>query len=235
MFLTDKVTQASNNSSGAVHLKDEAFRDLERMIVNGKLEPGRWVSETDLMEISGHTRAPVRSAIQRLADETLLRIVPRRGAQVCPIDHTEQFRALELKRVVETLVARSAAKRATADQRKQFARIAKGFKKLSLQNDQVTMTELDSECFSLLIIASDNKFAARALTSVKGLSRRFWVFHQEQYGNVERMAAAHAAVALAVSEGDEEKAGNAVGELIDYVEEFTLEVVGFNAARFREG
>ncbi len=73
-------------------LKDEAFRDLERMIVNGELEPGRWVSEVDLVEVSGRTRAPVRSAIQRLADEGLLRIVARRGAQVCPIDHTEQFR-----------------------------------------------------------------------------------------------------------------------------------------------
>lgn len=232
--MTDKDIQTFDNSSGALHLKDEAFRDLERMIVNGRLKPGQWVSETELMEISGHTRSPVRSAIQRLADEALLRIVPRRGTQICPIDHTEQFRALELRRVVETLVARSAAKRATADQRKRLAEIAKGFKKLSLPGDQATMTELDSECFSLLIVASDNKFAARALTSVKGLSRRFWVLHQEQYGNSKRMAAAHAAVALAVSEGDEEKAGKAVGELIDYVEEFTLEVVGFNAARLRE-
>lgn len=49
------------------------------------------------------------------------------------------------------------------------------------------------------------------------------------------MAVAHAAVALAVSERDEEMACKAVGELIDYVEEFTLEVVGFNAARLRQG
>ena len=232
--MTDKDIKIFNNSSGSVHLKDKAFRDLERMIVTGRLEPGLWVSETDLMEISGHTRAPVRSAIQRLADEALLRIVPRRGAQICPIDHREQFRALELRRVVETLIARSAAKRATADQRKRLAEIVKGFKKLSSPGDQVMMTELDSECFSLLIIASDNKFAARALTSVKGLSRRFWIFHQEQYGNIKRIAAAHAAVALAVSEGDEKNAGKTVGELIDYVEEFTLEVVGFNAARLRD-
>ena len=218
-------------SKGAVHRKDEAFRDLERMIVTGELEPGRWVSETDLIEISGHTRAPVRSAIQRLADEALLRIVPRRGAQVCPIDHTEQFRALELRRVVETLVARSAAKRAEENQRTRLAAIASGFKEASSSGDQATMTELDAECFALLITASDNKFAARALSSVKGLSRRFWVIHQERYGNIRRMAAAHAAVALAVSEGDEEEAGKAVGRLIDYVEEFTLEVVGFNTAR----
>ena len=223
-----------DGSSGAVHLKDKAFRDLELMIVNGTLEPGQWVSESDLMELSGHTRAPVRSAIQRLADEALLRIVPRRGAQICPIDYTEQFRALELRRVVERLVAQSAAKRATADQRKKFAELAKRFRKLSVPDDQDMMTELDTECFSLLITASDNKFAARALTSVKGLSRRFWILHQQQYGSIKRIAAVHAAVAHAISEGDEEGADKAVRVMIDYIEEFTLEVVGFNPARSRE-
>ncbi len=233
--MADKDTRSHlDDSSGAVYLKDKAFRVLELMIVNGTLKPGQWVSESDLMEISGHTRAPVRSAIQRLADETLLKIVPRRGAQICPIEYTEQFRALELRRVVERFAAKSAAKRATPDQRKKFAALAKQFRKLSTTDDQDMMTELDTECFSLLIIASDNKFAARALTSVKGLSRRFWILHQQQYGNMKRISAAHAAVAQAISEGDEAGADKAVSELIDYVEEFTLEVVGFNPARPRE-
>ena len=102
-----------------------------------------------------------------------------------------------------------------------------------MPDDHAMMTELDTDCFSLLIIASDNKFAARALTSVKGISRRFWILHQQQYGNIKRIAAAHAAVAQAISEGDEAGADKAVSELIDYVEEFTLEVVGFNPARPR--
>ncbi len=213
---------------GVRQMKDEAFRDLERMIVNGELAPGRWVSETDLIEASGHTRAPVRSAIQRLADEGLLTIVPRRGAQVCPIDHTEQFRALELRRAVEILVARSAAKRATPQQKERLRNLAKRFLKAAAERSQEQMTELDAECFELLIKASDNRFAARALTSVKGLSRRFWVIHQEQYGDLMRMATAHAKVAQAVSEGDEEAAAAAVSAVVDYVEEFTLEVVGFS-------
>ncbi len=215
-------------AEGVRQMKDEAFRDLERMIVNGELAPGRWVSETDLVEVSGHTRAPVRSAIQRLADEGLLTIVPRRGAQVCPIDHTEQFRALELRRVVEILVARSAAKRATPQQKERLRNLAKRFLKAAADRSQEQMTELDAECFELLIKASDNRFAARALTSVKGLSRRFWVIHQEQYGDLMRMATAHAKVAQAVSEGDEKAAAAAVSAVVDYVEEFTLEVVGFS-------
>ncbi len=213
-----------------IPLKDEAFTDIERMIVNGVLKPGLWVSETDLIEVSGHTRAPIRSAIQRLADNGLLRIAPRRGAQVCPIDHTEQFRSLELRRAVECLVAKSAAKRASSDQKALLLDISKGFSEVAATGDQDSMTELDAKCFSTITSAADNKFASRALMSVKGLSRRFWVLHQAQYGDMKRMAAAHAQVASSIGNGNEAAAVVAVGKLIDYVEEFTLEVIGFRAS-----
>lgn len=215
----------------ALPMKDEAFKEIERLIVNGQLEPGTWVSETDMIDASGHTRASVRSAIQRLADYGLLSIAPRRGAQVCPISHTEQFRALELRRVVETLVARTAAKRATDAQRQRLMEISDLFKAVAASPDQDVMTELDAECFSLLISASDNRFAARALTSVKGLSRRFWVLHRERYGDSPRIANAYATLAKSVAGGNPSEASDAANCLIDYVEEFTLEVVGFSQTK----
>lgn len=225
---------AKNTKTSAVQtppkLKDEAFTDLERMIVNGSLEPGRWVSETDLIEVSGHTRASVRSAIQRLADQGLVSIYPRRGAQICPMDYTQQFRALEFRRAVEVLVARSAAKRANPSQKQTFAEIAHGFREAWKAGNQQTMTELDSQCFALILSAADNPFAKRALMSVKGLSRRFWVLNQEKYGDLYMMASSHASIADAISEGDSDKAEEAVGHLIDYVEQFTLEVVGFSSS-----
>lgn len=215
-------------SKQPMKLKDEAFITLERMIINGELEPGRWVSETDLIEASGHKRASVRSAIQRLADQGLVTVVPRRGAQICPVDYTQQFRALELRRVVEALLARSSAKRASEEQRAEFAEIAQGFQEVLKTADQDTMTELDSRFFRLLLKTADNSFASRAMMSVKGLSRRFWVLHYQQYGDLTRMAASYAGVAEAVASGNPENADRAVGKLVDYVEEFTLEVVGFS-------
>ena len=225
------MSDTATAKNQVIPLKDQAFRDLERMIVNGRLAPGLWVSETDLVEVSGHTRAPVRSAIQRLSDEGLLRIVARRGAQVCPIDHTEQFRSLELRRVVERLVAHSAAERATKAQKADLLEIGEGFLAASGSGNQVAMTELDARSFAVLIEAADNQFAARSLKSVKGLSRRFWVLNQERYGDIERMAKAHAGVARAVGQGDANTATKAVDDLIDYVEEFTLAVVGFRSPK----
>ncbi len=218
---------ARHSTTQSIHLMDVAYARLERMIVSGELQPGQWVSETQLMEASGLSRAPVRAAIQRLANQQLIRVFPRRGAQVCPIDYTLQFRALELRRVVERLMAASAAERANADQRREFAEISAAFRQAAKTQDQATMTELDSWAFSLTLVAADNPYAAGAMTSVKGLARRFWVLHQEEFGDRERMALCHAKTVDSIARGNAEQASTHVDDLIDYLEAFTLKVIGF--------
>ncbi|MCY4148650.1 MAG: GntR family transcriptional regulator [Gammaproteobacteria bacterium] len=211
------------------NLMDVAYTRLERMIVNGNLQPGQWVSETYLMEASGLSRAPVRVAIQRLADQQLIQVFPRRGAQICPIDYTLQFRALELRRVVERLMASSAAERASTCQRRELADISAGFRQATIIQDQATMTDLDSRAFSLILAAANNPYASGAMKSVKGLARRFWVLHQEEFGDRVRMAICHAGITDAVSKGDAVQASANVDDLIDYIEEFTLKVIGFGS------
>lgn len=225
---TDKAREA-----GLVNLMDKAYVRLERMIVNGELQPGQWVSETDLMEMSGLSRAPIRAAIQRLADQQLIQVFPRRGAQVCPIDYTRQFRALELRRVVERLLASSAAERANAGQRREFAEISKAFRQAAKTEDQATMTELDARAYSLTLVAADNPYATKAMASVKGLARRFWVLHQEEFGDKPRMALCHAEITAAIANDDPALASAGVDDLVDYIEEFTLKVIGFTTTRNR--
>ncbi len=208
-------------------MREEAFITLERMIVTGSLAPGEWVSETQLVEISGHSRASVRAALQRLQDQELIQIVPRRGAQVCTIDYKRQFRALELRRAVEALLARSAAVRADAAQRAEFTAIAVGLAKVSQSLNHDRMRELDLRSHNLLMAAADNPYGAKALSSVKGLSRRFWLLHHEEYGDIPRMATSLAGVAQAIGAADADAAGAAVHVTLDYVEELTLKVVGY--------
>lgn len=231
MLAEGDETDSNAGEARPLMLREEAFIALERMIVTGQLAPGEWVSETRLIEVSGHSRASVRSAVQRLQDQQLIKTYPRRGAQICPIDYTTQFRAQELRRAVEGLLARCAAERANQRQRRRFEEIAEAFPAAARQHNQAAMTELDLETFSLILKAADNPFASKAMVSVKGLSRRFWILNHEEHGDLAQMAAGHAAVASAIAEGNPVAAEEAVGRMVDYVEKFTLKVVGYNAGR----
>ncbi|MCR8549155.1 GntR family transcriptional regulator [Salipiger sp. P9] len=228
--MKDDERQQTGAGKMLVMLRDEAFVVLERMIVTGEIAPGEWVSETQLMSLSGHSRASVRSAMQRLQDQGLLEIFPRRGAQVCPLDFKMQFRSLELRRALECLLARAAAERATPEQRAEFIEIAEGFAAVSLSLDAAAMRELDFRSHALMLDAADNPFASKAVFSTKGLWRRFWLLHYEKHGDIFRMANLHSAVARAIGEQDPTRAEAAVHALLDYVEEFALKVVGYDKA-----
>src|ERR1700722_8971499 len=101
-------------------LTEKGYRALEEEIVTLRIPPGTVVSEAILSRRLGVGRTPIREALQRLAREWLVVIMPRRGIGVSEIDPVRQLRLLEARREIERLLARSAARRATPVQRVQF-------------------------------------------------------------------------------------------------------------------
>ena len=98
-------------------LADQARARLEELIVTLELPPGSVWSEQQLSETIGIGRTPVREALQRLQSDYLVRILPRLGAQVTEINVSQQLLLLELRRVLERLIAGDAARRATPEER----------------------------------------------------------------------------------------------------------------------
>ena len=206
-------------------LTDRAYRDLEEMIVTLTLPPGSAVSETALSQSLGIGRTPIREALQRLARERLVTILPRRGIIVSEINVKSQLRLLEVRREVERLVAKSAARRATAQERAQFLEIARRFEKSARTNDDVAFMRVDREFNDLSVAAARNEFAAGAMSLMHSLSRRFWYIHYKQAADMPLTAKLHADIARAIAAGDEPAAAKAMDKLLDAVAKFTRDTV----------
>lgn len=190
-----------------------------------ELRPGSAVSEAMLSQRLGIGRTPIREALQRLARERLVQILPRRGVIVSGIDVKAQLRLLEVRRELERLVARSAARRATAAERERFAAIAKGFERAARQSDDVSFLRIDREFNELCLVAARNEFAETAMGLMNSLSRRFWYLHYRQAADLPETAKLHADIARAVAEGDEAAAAKASDALLDNIETFTRSTV----------
>jgi DNA-binding GntR family transcriptional regulator len=115
------------------------------MIVTLKLLPGAAVSEAELSQTLGIGRTPIREALQRLARESLVSIFPRRGIFVAEINLKKQLRLLEVRREIERLIARSAARRATDDERAGLKALAERFESSANVNDDVAFLRTDRE------------------------------------------------------------------------------------------
>jgi DNA-binding GntR family transcriptional regulator len=202
-------------------LTDRAYRAIEEQIVTLKLSPGAVISEAVLSNRLRIGRTPIREAIQRLARERLMVIMPRRGIMVSEVNVHTQLRLLEVRRELERLIARGAARRATAGERAQFAAIAAGMEKAGRKNDDTVFRRLDREFNLLCLQAARNEFAAGAMVLMQGLSRRFWYIHYKEAADLPLAARLHADIARAIAGADRAAAATASDRLMDYIEAFT--------------
>ena len=209
----------------APSLTDRAYAEIEEMIVTLRLAPGGAVSESELSALLGIGRTPIREALQRLARERLVAIFPRRGIFVTDINVTSQLRLLEVRRELERLIARSAARRATADERDRFGALAAAFESAAKANDDVTFMRIDRDFNVLCSAAAHNEFAANAMSLMHSLSRRFWYLHYKQAADMPLTAKLHADIARAIAAGDEERAAKASDRLLNLIEKFTRSTV----------
>jgi DNA-binding GntR family transcriptional regulator len=219
------VSTSGSKRAQPESLTEQAYAQLEELIVTLHLKPGSTVSELALSEMTGIGRTPIREAIQRLAREHLILILPQRGLLIPEIDVRKQLRLLRTRREVERLICRSAAKSATPQERDVFAQLAAEFQEASRNNDDVSFVRLDREFNELCLIAARNEFAEGAMRQMHGLARRFWYVHYRQAADLPEMARLHGAVAQAIAEGKVDDAGRTLDALLDNIEEFTRSTV----------
>ena len=82
------------------------------MIATLELPPGAVLSEAQLIEALDIGRTPIREALQRLAVEGLVEILPRKGILVSDTNPQKQLLILEVRRELDRLMARTGAVRA---------------------------------------------------------------------------------------------------------------------------
>jgi len=199
------------------HLPERAYRALEEMIATLQLAPGTVVSEAELSKQLGIGRTPVREAMQRLARERLLQILPRRGCIVADSRPDEELNVIEARRPIEILVVRTAAIRANVEERRAFERIADAMTAALASGDFNGFTRLDADFNELCLTACRNPTAASMMQLITTLNRRFWFMHHGRTlpaDGVER----HVEIARAIARGDADAAAAATGHLLDYIE-----------------
>lgn len=203
------------------NLTDKAYEYVEELIVTLKLPPGSSISELALSKRLGMSRTPVGEAMQRLAREGLVMILPRRGIIVSDLNAKQQLHLLEMRREIDRFIARSAARRATVEERRRFQEIARTFKASLKNGDETSFMRADKAFHSLFATAARNEFAVSALDLMDSLSRRFWYAHHKQVGDLQLSGTYHADIASAIAVGDETAAAAASDKLMDYLEGFT--------------
>lgn len=100
---------------------DQIYEYLRRSIVRLELQPGAPLQEKDIAERFEVSRTPVREALQRLAEEDLVDILPHSGTWVSRISLAVAEEGFVLRRALEVESVRRAAELITEEESARLA------------------------------------------------------------------------------------------------------------------
>lgn len=82
-------------------LRDHAYSSFTEKLLARDIEPGQFVSQRELVELTGMPLGAIREMIPRLEADGLIRTSPKRGLQVLAIDLDLIRSAFQLRRIIE--------------------------------------------------------------------------------------------------------------------------------------
>lgn len=203
---------------------DLAYDAIESMIVTLQLKPGSPIVESELVDITGLGRTPLREALMRMSSNGLIVQLPRRGLIISDIEAAEHMTLIETRRVIERLIAGSAARRATPPHRQDMLACAEKMVAAAKRADLGAYMEADQALDHVVHEACRNPSAVAAVIPLIIKCRRFWYAYQHE-GDIEEGARCHMLLAKAVAKGNEEQSVKAADALMDYLESFARKVI----------
>lgn len=186
-------------------LSQQAYEKIKHMIVTLELAPGSVIDEAELQENLQLGRTPIREALKRLALESLVSIVPRRGIFVTNIGVNDLQRLLEVRLELETLATRLAAQRGTSDHWQQMEELVVEAQDLFSETDN-DLIRIDEAFHEIIYEASDNRFLHAAITVLLSLNERLWYYFLPDIGGFERTTSDHRMIWESLKAGDGDRA-----------------------------
>lgn len=178
--------------------------EVRRLIITGELAPGSRLVEDRLAEQLGVSRNPVREALQVLAGEGFVEVLPRRGAVVAQVTAEHAGDLFDIRMALEPLAARLAARRASPAALASLEGVLARSREATDQGELDVLAECNSAFHQLVVEASGNAYLALLMAP---MARRIqWVFRTSAADRAPHSWQEHEGLLHALQAGDEEHA-----------------------------
>jgi DNA-binding GntR family transcriptional regulator len=197
--------------------KSRAYDEIKAMILSGELAPGAFLAERPLAARLGMSTTPVRSALQRLELEGLLRISPQQGAVVRDFSFREITELYEIRMALEPFVARQIAGRLTPAHEQRVRENLEAQRLNLARRDINVCVRLDEDFHTLFSEFLDNREICRVMGELRDRTHR--IFHRVFSQNPSRMEGSyreHKEIAETIIRGDAEMAARRVEAHLDF-------------------
>jgi len=200
-------------------LADQAYVLVKKKIFDFELMPGDRFSETELAQQVEVSRTPLRQALQRLEREGFLRVLPKIGWQVAPLDFDVFDELYDLRVLIECHAARELS---TAEQRPALRELGDiWLAPVAERRTGALVGELDERFHAMLVASAGNREMSRVHQQI---TERIRIIRQLDFTKPARVDATYEEHARIVRAITRRRADEAVRLLRAHIEQSKLEV-----------
>jgi DNA-binding GntR family transcriptional regulator len=222
----------NNTSADIGSLVDAAYQSIRRRILDNVWAPGYQALEQEIALQLGMSRTPVREALIRLAQESLVEVVPRRGMRVLPVSPNDMKEIYQILTALESMAAELLAERQPSEaELKPLIAATNAMEKALQKNDLDAWAAADELFHERLVTLAGNKKLLDAVMSFWDRAHRARMFTlrlrqlpvnstKEHMALVDRIRQGDAAGAAAVNREHRQRAGR---ELLSIFEKYRFQ------------
>ncbi|WP_158541703.1 GntR family transcriptional regulator [Pelagibacterium lacus] len=206
--MIDRFEHLNNKTSAA----DWAFNQLFGSIADGKFAPGERVTETQLADILGVSRTPLREAVRRLEVAGVLVRSPGRGLRIAPMSAKEMWRLSMLREALESLLVRYVAERYREGEivLDRLEQIVDHMKAIDAQAGLSLLLQLGRDFHRELSVLADDPLTARMLEQVMVSFERYRHLVDHKQHRASEIVREHMSLMAAIRSGDGDVAGKEI-------------------------
>ncbi|MGW6032991.1 GntR family transcriptional regulator [Gordonia terrae] len=185
-------------------LSNVAYEALRGRIVGLELAPGTRLVERDLAVELEVSRIPLREAMQRLQQDGLVVMVPRRGAIVAPFTADDVRDLFDVRESLEVLAARLAAERAEPDGLASLADQLEIARDATTRDDKPAIAAANSRFHAIIVDLAGNPLLENVLGPLE--ARTQWLFHLTKDRDPGVQCREHEEMLAAIAANDPDRA-----------------------------
>src|SRR4051794_24541025 len=160
-----------------VSAKENAFNQLQQWIIDGTLQPGEKLNDTELAQALGVSRTPIRESLQLLEVQGFVVMHPGKATQVTEVNQEDIKELLPPLSALQALSAELAIPHIDTETIQRLEDLNEEFSILIEQKDFFQALKIDEEFHQVIVEKAENRYIQSIVERLQAHVRRQFFFN----------------------------------------------------------
>ncbi|API92761.1 GntR family transcriptional regulator [Virgibacillus pantothenticus] len=180
--------------------KESAYNQIQQWIIDGTLQPGEKLNDSELAQALGISRTPVRESLQLLETEGFVQMFPGKATQVTEVEKESMKDLLPPLAALQALSAELAIENLTSDVLTLLEKTNDRFAKAIHSENYYAALKIDEEFHQIIVDTANNPYIHRIVAHLQAHVRR--LFFHNSIILTEKSIEEHAQIIELMKEGE---------------------------------